>query len=76
MLDFFGSENGAAHTHQVRTEVELESVLSKQEFVNPKGVHVSPSFPLILSCFVILHRGSVFRWAITDYALNDVGFRD
>jgi hypothetical protein len=41
MLDFFGAEDGAARTHQVHTEVELEAVLTRPELEDPKGVHVS-----------------------------------
>jgi pyruvate decarboxylase len=45
MLDFFGAKDGAAHTHQVRTKEELESVLTIPEFKNLKGVHVSHPVP-------------------------------
>jgi pyruvate decarboxylase len=41
MLDFFGAKDGAARTHQVRTKEELEKVLTRPDFENPKGVHVS-----------------------------------
>lgn len=41
MLDFFGAEDGAARTHQVRTRKELERVLELSEFKTPTGVQVS-----------------------------------
>ena len=41
MLDFFGASDGAARTHQARTKEELEAVLTRPEFEDPKGVHVS-----------------------------------
>ncbi|KAH8779700.1 thiamine diphosphate-binding protein [Hyaloscypha sp. PMI_1271] len=44
MLDFFGAEDGAARTHQVHTEVELEAVLTRPELEDPKGVHVLEIF--------------------------------
>ncbi|KAH8794163.1 thiamine diphosphate-binding protein [Hyaloscypha finlandica] len=43
MLDFFGAEDGAARTHQVHTEVELEAVLTRPELEDPKGVHLTKS---------------------------------
>ena len=45
MLDFFGDNGGAARTHQVYTKEELEDVLTRPDFVNPKGVHVSTNAP-------------------------------
>ena len=41
MLDFFGAEDGAARTYQVRTKVELEAVLTRPELEDLQGVHVS-----------------------------------
>jgi len=41
MLDFFGASDGAARTFQARTKEELETVLTRPEFEDPKGVHVS-----------------------------------
>jgi hypothetical protein len=62
MLDFFGAEDGAARTHQVHTEVELEAVLTPPELEDPKGVHVSEIFLkdilIYLSCLLILNLGS------------------
>ncbi|PMD66728.1 pyruvate decarboxylase [Hyaloscypha bicolor E] len=44
MLDFFGAEDGAARTYQVRTKVELEAVLTRPELEDPQGVHVLEIF--------------------------------
>jgi hypothetical protein len=41
MLEFFGAKDGATRTHQARTKEELEDVLTRPEFENPKGIHVS-----------------------------------
>jgi pyruvate decarboxylase len=53
MLDFFGASDGAARTHQARTKVELEAILTTPEFEDPKGVHVSVhiavTLPLLFS---------------------------
>lgn len=44
MLDFFGASDGTARTHQARTKEELEAILTRPEFEDPKGVHVLEIF--------------------------------
>jgi pyruvate decarboxylase len=51
MLDFFGASDGAARTHQARTKEELEAILTRPEFENPKGVHVSVTIAVTLFLF-------------------------
>lgn len=50
MLDFFGAADGTARTHQARTKEELEAILTRPEFEDLKGVHVS--IPIAMAPFL------------------------
>jgi hypothetical protein len=50
MLDFFGASDGTARTHQACTKEDLEAILTRPEFENPKGVHVS--LPIAMTSFL------------------------